>query len=399
MQRNNEKMATTFFEIQDAVAYNIPVDSDSIFYVDLTPYRTDFTERELFLSLNINPSTQDCNEIGRGKKIFLSGYRGTGKTSELLKITKNIDETQCYFTVFVDIADEEMDTSNIDTVDILILMLRKLLSKLEKKGADISNATYIEDFYEWYKSTIIKESNTQLDASAEIKAGVDASASVLGKLLGIVANTSAKLQGSNQSKETIRRVITNNYKMFSDRFNELVNSVVTKLQEHSDYKDILFIVDGFEKIGSLKDRKKILVDDSNRLTMLNTHMIITLPIELFTYKNQLAQGAITMSFPIIDLDTSGAKECFREFILKRVSQGLFDDKAIDKLANEIAAISSKEELEIIDKIIKKQPIFEDEIFLSLKERNIIFEYGSDKMKINPIVLENRKLQSLLETYI
>ncbi len=435
----NNKKAENFYEIQDAVAFNIPVSSNSPFYTDLTPYRKDFTERELFLQLNIEPNTKDCNQINRSSKIFLSGYRGTGKTSELLKLAQKIDETNCYFTVFIDISEEEMDTSNIDTVDILMLMLKKLLKKLESKGANVSNVR-IEEFYEWYTSTIIKESNVKLDTSAKIEVGANAQDSILGKLIGVVANTTMRLQGSSESKETIRRVIKNNYKMFSDRFNELVNSIVTKLQEHSSYKDILFIVDGFEKIGSLEDRKKILVDDSNKLTMLNTHMIVTLPIELFTYKNQLVHNAVTMSFPLIDLETQGAKECFREFILKRVSKELFKDdsvidliiefgaghprqtlqiisraflkstketidkesvlKSIEMIGSEIAVIKSKDEFKIIQEVLDNEVMFDSDIFLDMKSRNIIFEYGEfgKSNKINPIVLENSRLKELLEKF-
>ncbi|MEA1956259.1 MAG: hypothetical protein U9N02_07190 [Campylobacterota bacterium] len=426
----NIHKAITLYDIQDAVSIDTPVDSNSKFYENLTPYRSDFTDKKIFRQLNINPKTSECNPLKSSKKIFLSGYRGTGKTSELLTLKNKIDETKCYLTIFVDISEEELDTANIETVDILILMLEKLIEALEKKGADISDDV-ISDFYDWYKTKIVKEVNESLKGSAQIELKAESKVSLL-SFSSLVANTKAKLQGSIESKKVIRQEINNNFKMFSMKFNEFIHSLVQQLREKEHYKDLLFIIDGFEKIGSLNDRKKILVDDSNKLTIIESHMLIALPIELFTEKNRLSHFSFTENFPLIDLSIDGAKECFKNFILKRVDEKLFakdaiemivefgaghprqtlqiinrayfeaDEildtdsikKAIQILGNELSKVSP-DELKILKDINNNVLLAEDDCYTKLKAKNIVFEYGDDKVTINPVVLENKKFKILL----
>ncbi len=430
----NQK-AEDFYSIQDAVAFNIPVDIDDEFYTDFTSFRADFTDKKIFKHLNINPKTNECNSLRSPKKIFLSGYRGTGKTSELLSLRKKIDDTKCYFSIFVDIANEELDTTNIETVDILILMLEKLISQLNEQGADVSNVA-ISDFYDWYKTKIITEANTKLEGSAKVEIGIDTKDTLLG-FIGLVSNTKAKLQGSIESKKIIRQEINNNFSMFGRKFNEFILTLVEQFREKNHYQDILFIVDGFEKIGTLEDRKKILVDDANKLTIIESHMIITLPIELFTEKNRLSHFSTIENFPLVDLNEAGAKDRFKEFILKRVDEKLFKKGAIDKiiefgaghprqtlqiinrayveaedefidlpsvekaievLGSEMSKVND-EEIEILKKVSNKEIIPESDIYTTLKAKNIIFEYNSSSESniINPIVKADSDFQKYLKS--
>jgi non-homologous end joining protein Ku len=428
------KKAEDFYSIQDAVAFNIPVDTDDEFYTDFTSFRADFTDKKIFKHLNINPKTNECNSLRSTKKIFLSGYRGTGKTSELLSLRKKIDDTKCYFSIFVDIANEELDTTNIETVDILILMLEKLISQLNEQGADVSSEA-ISGFYDWYKTKIITEVNSKLEGSAKVEIGVDTENSLLG-FIGLVSNTKAKLQGSIESKKIIRQEINNNFSMFGKKFNEFILSLVEQFREKNHYQDILFIVDGFEKIGTLEDRKKILVDDANKLTIIESHMIITLPIELFTEKNRLSHFSTIENFPLIDLSESGAKERFKEFILKRVDEKLFktgaiekiiefgaghprqtlqiinrayveaedefiDEQSVTKAIEVLGAEMSKvndEEIEVLKKVSNKVIVPENDIYTTLKAKNIIFEYNSSSESniINPIVANDEDFKKYLK---
>ena len=167
--------ATNFYQIQDAIAFNNPIDEKNQFYTDFSGFRKGFNEKKIFKYLNINPTTKECNKIFQTLKLFLSGHRGTGKTTELLKLKNEIDETTCFFTVFCDLSDEELDVNNIDFIDVIILILEKLTKTLKERNIDIPKAN-IEPFYDWYEQRI-EEINNQTDESASIevegKAGID----------------------------------------------------------------------------------------------------------------------------------------------------------------------------------------------------------------------------------
>lgn len=427
--------ATDFYAIQDAVASNIPVDDKHEFYEDFSKHRSSFKEKKIFRNLAINEATNDCNVLQQPKKIFISGYRGTGKTSELLKLTNSIHKTKCYFTIFVDISDEELDTNNIQTVDILILMLEKLLKQLEDNNIKAHNEGIMKSFYDWY-FTRIKEVNS----GKSVSVSVDAEASIGTSLLNFIklsASTKSQLRGSNETKEVIRRVFNQHFSDFVTKFNEFVLGVKEKLStSESSYKDMLLIIDGFEKIGSLADRRKILIEDSNKFTLIRTHMMITLPIELFSEVTNLSNFATILHLPLIDLDQEGAKETLKEFILKRVDRKLFEDDAtIDEIikfgaghprqtlqiisqafveaeGNKIdnksvtdtvriigkgLSVLDKEELEVLKNI--KNGIFPPatDVYVGLKAKNIILEYSDSKNNIiNPILVCNAIYKQRLE---
>jgi len=313
-------------------------------------------------------------------------------------------------------------------------LLEKLVRKLSEKGAQVDDES-IKHFYDWYKTKIVEVVNKSLEGSAQIEVGVDTKTTLL-SLIGLVANTKAKLKGSTESKTSIRREVNNNFAAFGKEFNEFVGTLKEQLIENENYQDILFIVDGFEKIGSLDDRKKILVDDANKLTIVQTHMIITLPIELFTEKNRLNHFAITENFPLVDLKKDGAKKTFREFILKRVDKKLFESddvidmiieygaghprqtlqiinrayveaenetidkdsvtKAVEILGAELSKVD-EDEVAILKKVKNQEVVAENDTYIKLKSKNIIFVYDNNSASniINPVVFADKDFQKHL----
>lgn len=425
--------ATTFYEIQDAVAFNNPIDEKNEFYTDFSGFRKGFNEKKIFKYLNIKPTTKECNKISQTLKLFLSGHRGTGKTTELLKLKNEIDETTCFFSVFCDLSDEELDVNNIDFIDIIILILEKLTKTLDDKKIDIPKAN-IEPFYDWYEQRIT-EINNQTDESASIevegKAGID-----LFSLFSLVSKTKGKLSGSNSTKETIRKVFKNKFSDFSLKFNEFILDIKGYLLKNEISKDLLFIIDGFEKIGSLEDRKKILIDNSNKFVEIKANMIITLPIELFSEVSRLKEFASHISFPLISLDNN-SKERFKEFIYKRIEKSLFDsEQTVEKIiyygagspretlkiileayvqaegeiidlksvqdaqksiSEELMKYLDEKEISLLKQVYTKTKIpFSDELAkLLIKKVLLDYEDGLER-EINPILLDNQDFINLIK---
>ena len=425
--------ANTFYEIQDAVAFNNPIDEKNEFYTDFSGFRKGFNEKKIFKYLNINPTTKECNKISQTLKLFLSGHRGTGKTTELLKLKNEIDETTCFFSVFCDLSDEELDVNNIDFIDIIILILEKLTKTLDDKKIDIPKAN-IEPFYDWYEQRIT-EINNQTDESASIevegKVGID-----LFSLFSLVSKTKGKLSGSNSTKETIRKVFKNKFSDFSLKFNEFILDIKDYLLKNGISKDLLFIIDGFEKIGSLEDRKKILIDNSNKFVEIKANMIITLPIELFSEVSRLKEFASHISFPLITLDNN-SKERFKEFIYKRIEKNLFDrEQTVEKIiyygagspretlkiisnayiqaegeiidlksvqdaqksiSEELMKYLDEKEISLLKQVYTKTKIpFSDELAkLLIKKVLLDYEDGLER-EINPILLDNEDFINLIK---
>ncbi len=430
MSQTTISKACDFFQIQNAVASIIPVDETHEFYEDFSPYRLSFKETSIYRNLAIDSSKstiKKCNPLSSSKKIFLSGYRGTGKTSELLKLRNAIHDTECFFTIFIDISDEELDTNNIQTVDILILMLEKLLHALEKQGAYVADDT-LEAFYKWYE-TRIEEVNNSKSANISIEAEASASVGLL-SFFNLSAKTKSQLKGTDETKVVIRRVFNNYFSDFVTKFNEFILHVKSKLKENKKYEDILFIIDGFEKIGTLADMKKILIDDANKFTLIQSHMLITLPVELLNQSSKLPVGTTTLRLPLIDLDIKNAKKSIKSFILKRVDESLFhgddvieqiieygaghprqtlqiitraysnsDEHYIDmksvedgvkEMGREMAMLDT-DEMQVIYEITKGAYPPASDTYLGLKAKNILLDYSDEKIDIVNPILEHYSL--------
>ncbi|MFA6138332.1 MAG: hypothetical protein WC667_09615 [Sulfurimonas sp.] len=425
--------ANNFYEILNAVEFNNPIDETDEFFTDFSGLRKGFNEKKIFKMLNINPNTKECNTLTSPQRVFLSGHRGTGKTTELLKLRNEINKTNCFLTIFCDVSNEELDINNIDFVDVVIFMLEQLVKELKDEKINISKKD-VESFYDWYSQRIV-EINEKTDASATIETEAKITIGIP-SLFSLLTKTKAKLSASQDTKDTIRRVFTNKFSDFSVKFNEFILNVKETLKKENTAKDLLFIIDGFEKIGTLEDRKKILIDNSNKFVEIKTNMIIALPIELFSQVATLSNFSTPISFPLITLDEKGIEK-FKEFIYKRIDAQLFKDNetveniikygagspretlkiieeayiatedeiidaksvedAKDKISNEIANYLTKEEIEVLKELDSKGTISYSDTLAGLMVKKVVLAYGDGSTKqINPIILENETYKKLVQ---
>lgn len=425
------KKATKFSEIQDATFYNMAIDNEHSFYTDFSNLRKNFSEKKLYRMLNIQDNNE-CQPLSSFVKIFLRGHRGTGKTSELLSLQKKIKDTGCYFVVFSDLSDGSLDINNIEFVDVMLLLLEKFMNELENNGATVSS-DILKPFYDWFNERIT-EVNSTIDTSATI--GVEGQVGVsIPFFLKLLAKTTAKLGSSSQTKESIRNVFKPKVSDFLLKFNELTLSIKNEFMKLNKYDDILFILDGFEKIGHLDNRKKVIIDDANLFNRIDANMIITLPIELFEHTHTLTNFAKVISFPLISLEKDESKIKLKEFILRRVDESLFYhndvldkiikygagspretlrliqqayieaeneiidlesvEKAIVSMGNQMARYLEDKEISVLKQILNKNDVPFDDTVANLLVEKILLEYEEDNPCINPLVKENKKLQRML----
>ena len=193
-------------------------------------------------------------------------------------------------------------------------------------------------------------------------------------------------------------------------------------------------MDGFEKIGELEDRKKVLIDNSEQFNKIEVNMLITLPIELHEYEYILNSFANIISFPLITINDN-AKEKLKEFITKRIDITLFEndecidkiikfgagspretlriiqeaytlsesdaidddsiDKAIIRLGKSYSTYLEEEEIAILRKIANGEYVPFGKACANLLNEKVLLEYGDENYQINPMVLENKRMKQLL----
>jgi hypothetical protein len=290
----------------------------------------------------------------------------------------------------------------------------------------------LEPFYDWY-SKRIREVNKKTDSSIQIEAMAEAGVSIpfFSKLL---ASVTSKLSSTNETKDTIRKVFKPKINDFLIKFNEFILSINEEFKKKEHYYDMLFMVDGFEKIGRLEDRKRIIVDDSEQFNKIKTNMLITLPIELHEYEHVLNSFANVVSFPLIEV-SNDSKDRLRDFVLKRIDESLFEDdscidaiieygagspretlrviqeaytlsesdcidfdsinRAVANMARSYSMYLEEGEINTLKKINNGEFVpFSKEVANLLNEK-VLLDYGDSNYKINPIILKDARIEKFL----
>lgn len=444
------KQALNIDEIDAAVNKFQPVTPGHPFYVNFENLRGDFQERVVMRTLNV--SKQDDLYIFNYKPnqnnktlLFLAGMRGSGKTSELAKYAKLLHSPHCFFVVTCDI-DTELDMDNIQYMDILIFQLEKLLKRASEVDLSLDD-DILESMQKWFHERVT-EINKSLkgEGESELEVGNDDAFSVmglLGKLIGLTAKLKLGLTGSYERANTIRIKFQNRFTDFSLKFNTFIEQVNEQLRKEGKGQEVLFIVDGLEKTMTAEIRRKIIMEESNRIRQIKVNTIFTLPLELMKEEQRIRNFGEIITFPFIKIrerdghSVKAALDKFEEMIYKRIDNKLIAspqvleliikfsggsprqllriieqaawqadssansitlenaNKAIEKLGNDIARYLEPSDFALL-KDLKKDleagnPIGFSNIIQDLLEKEIIFEYNDGTYKrVNPL-LEVSKL--------
>ena len=447
------KKAQHLSEIDAAVNKFVPVTPEHPFYVNFENMRGDFQEREVMKSLNVWQKDNayvfdDAANQNNKTLLFLAGMRGSGKTSELSKYARLLDTPQCFFVVTCNI-DAELDMDNVQYMDILIFQLEKLLAKAAEVDLDLDDSI-LESLRKWFYERVV-EINKSFAASGglEVETGIGQEEQafsvkgILGKLLGITAKLKAELSGNYERAETIRQNFQRRFNDFALKFNTFIEQTNQQLRKESKAREVLFIVDGLEKTMSAETRRKIIMEESNRLRQIRANTLFTLPIELMKEEQKIKKFADhIISFPFVKIQerdgawVEAAVQRFEEFVVKRIDASLFDspdtvrfaiqfsggsprqllylleqsawqmedsqtcvtrdnvEKAVQKLGNSYARYLEPEEwkklVEISQLPEKGQSVGFDPVIQDLLEKEILFEYNDGTYKrVNPLVAASK----------
>jgi hypothetical protein len=324
------KKAYKLVEVDTAVRFDVPIGSDHEFFTDFSDVRGDFEDRMIYKALKVNPSTfiyNDQANRGNTTLLFLAGMKGSGKTTELSKIVKKLHHKNGFFCVTCNL-DEGLDLNDMEYMDIVIFQLERLFEEIEKVKLTL-DVSIIASLQNWF-SERVGEVNNAIKKEDGFEVEISAGTPSFLSFLGITAKVKSNLLGSKENAQKIRTVFKNNFSDFARQFNLFVEEVNVELRKTDTARELLFVVDGIEKAASLDIRKKIILEESNRIRLINANTIFTLPIELMSERQKLISFSTVVSFPFVKIrEKNGdivdeAVQRFLEFTYKRIDASLFD---------------------------------------------------------------------------
>jgi hypothetical protein len=440
--KSSYKKAYKLVEVDNAVRFNEPIPADHEFFTDFSDVRGDFGDRMIYSPLNVNHTTFEYNrEANKGNKalLFLAGMRGSGKTSELAKISKKLHNPYCFYCITCNI-DDGWDSNDMEYMDIIIFQMERLFEEVNKEHFVLDGEPILISLNEWFNERV-DEVNKVIKKEGGFEIELKANTPSFFNILSLIGKLKANITGSSENAKKIRTTFRNNFIDFANKFNEFVEFVNMKLRNSGKGQEILFIVDGIEKTATVDIRKKVVEELADRISKLKVNMIFTLPLELMPQTQRLMQFSKVVPFPFVKIrEREGgliekAIKRFEEFVYKRVDTVLFDsndtvrkailcsggsprnllrileyanynaneaagkitmqdlDKGISQLAAQTAQYLSTGDLEKLKELKDANeqalvlPI--DETWQNLLEQEIILEYNYGTYKrVNPIIEES-----------
>lgn len=300
---------------------DIREDKDASLYVDMSDSRGGAKiEKDLGLKIIRCRSSRPITQL-------YTGHRGTGKSTELKRLQKYLEEQGCRVVYFA-ADDGDIDPEDAQYTDVLIACTRQLLKELDP-GTDRSQLQiWVESRLEELKELAFAEITFE-------KGKVDVPL--------MFAQMSLAIRKIPSQRRKIRDIIEPNTVTLLESLQGFIQDAKAKLPEQQ--KQLVVIVDNLDRIvpirreGGRTNHQEIFVDRSDQLKALGCDVVYTVPISIaYSRANELAQeyDSAPVILPITAVRTINGEEIeaglgeLKDVIRRRVSQHL-DDRAGDEL--------------------------------------------------------------------
>jgi hypothetical protein len=290
-------------------------------YVNLDEIRDKSYLDKLYFRLGYNRETEFFEPPAGCEKIIFSGHRGCGKSTELRRINSTLTGPGRYFTVFIDL-EQEVEVGSFQYADFFSLLIHKLIEETVrnkvKGGAKRLQALAEKLLGKKIEKTHSKKKKLGTTAEAATEAGF--------KLFGLGAKASFKevFSGENEISTTVRQEIKQNTLLLINELNVELGDTRMNIQESGQGEDILFIIDGSEKIQS-DVYEELFIKKANILSELDINMLMAVPISAYYQIEKAPNNFSTLyTVPMIKLENNElALALMKEIIRKRIEIPLF----------------------------------------------------------------------------
>lgn len=264
-------------------------------------------------------------------KILFAGHRGSGKSTELNRLKKEIQEK--FFIVPFSVSDE-LDIGDMDYIDLVMVMMEKLAEAAVAAGLLSENDKLLESIASWLTDvTEIRAEHTAYQA--EVQAGLKASQGFLGVFLGVIAEFKTSIRAGTDQKKEYRKKIEPRISLLKANCNILINAVDKALLTQG--KELLLMVEDLDKVEPQRIQE-IFSKRSGVLSEINTRIIYTVSIfSLSTPSLRDMMGRFQIqNLPMIKVyNKDGAEHdtgiaAIRQIVAKRMETTLFADEIVLK---------------------------------------------------------------------
>jgi hypothetical protein len=260
---------------------------------------------------------------------LLAGHVGSGKSTELQRLKKELETgEEKFFTVVCDIL-EDIDAQDADFPDILIAMIRSMACDIKERTKIKLKPGYFRQRWDEIKELL----GAHIDfKEVEFPFG-------LGQI-------SAKIKSSPKTRLEIRKHLEPNTNNWIDAANEVIGQAALELTKKG-YNGLVIIVDGLDKLPVMKSSwaeqsvaELVFIGRHSQMTAFKCHTVYAIPLGLaYSCRERDIASLYGITAPpvvpmtkVFDEDgkrwTAGFSK-FKEIITKRIKKAGADEKIFE----------------------------------------------------------------------
>jgi hypothetical protein len=269
------------------------------------------------------------NGTGRYVRGLITGHRGCGKTSELLRLSQQLEE-EAFFVVYFDV-EGLIGLADVEVVDILILIAQQVVAAVNEKDAELPESLLValNDYFVERSIVTVEQVESKIGISAEASAG-----GAVAGLLKLLGKLTADVKGVSDRRVETRKSLNLDFAGFASRLNLLLAEATIAMAELA-YQGMVVIVDGLEKLNliagseGISNFEQIFVHGASQLNVPECHVIYTVPMAL-AYNQNLGNGFVDGVYvmPMLNMTKPHAADQVAEVVRRRVSvEDAFEEAA------------------------------------------------------------------------
>lgn len=213
-------------------------------------------------------------KTGDNQHFLLVGYKGTGKSTELNHLQRDIQDK--YMVINFSVM-QELDPQHLNYIELFIVAMEQLFALAKENDLKISRE-YIKNISHWLQTKEIVEIREKYNIGAEAEVGAEAKVD-LPFLVKFFGKFKMSAKSSRSLKETIKENIEPKLSDLIEHCNLLINEIKLDLQRVGK-KDLVIIIEDLDKVP-LDRAEDLFFNYANQLTALKSNMVFTFPITTF----------------------------------------------------------------------------------------------------------------------
>lgn len=283
----------------------------------------------------------------RNVSLLVTGHRGCGKSTELLRLKSKLEEDGYCVLYFA--ADEDLDMNDTIYSDLLLAVARRIVTDLCADHGITLDENLLAKVQEWFGTTLYEQTEwervqAELNTEARLGIGLPSSMPLLARVL---ARVTGQIRTGQTVKKDIRLKLDPQLSLLVANINLLIGKATEQLRRKGR-EGLVLLIDNLDRItyrvadGGRTSHEALYIDHGPQLCSLACHVVYTVPISMLYTPTATQLTAIfpeKVFVPMIKVKEPDGKECkpgldsLRVMLRRRIPEidTLFSPGAVERL--------------------------------------------------------------------